>query len=165
MELVMSTSVPDLMHSELVISTSVPDAVHSELVKYNFPIWKSWKWPISGKMCHFQVLENPEYGTFSGKFFFCDLSYFRHREGNFSDQKWKKYVDPKMAHLSPHRCWGRKPENGTSMCHFREIPKMAHLPPPLRKAYRGLGLLRGCSQPRKLIFVAFLGHYFSTTRL
>merc|ERR1712074_359222 len=31
MELVMSTSVPDLMHSELVMSTSVPDLMHSEL--------------------------------------------------------------------------------------------------------------------------------------
>ena len=29
----MTTSVPDLMHSELVMSTSVPDLMHSELFK------------------------------------------------------------------------------------------------------------------------------------
>ena len=32
MELAISTSVPDSMHSELVMSTSVPDSMHSELV-------------------------------------------------------------------------------------------------------------------------------------
>ena len=42
MELVMSTSVPDLMHSELVMPTSVPDVMHSELVVKKLAHFSTW---------------------------------------------------------------------------------------------------------------------------